>query len=51
MERVYKIEALTPQEIKTLYDCIPNVYPALPFEHRQAIFYELKLVFSLFFLN
>jgi integrase/recombinase XerD len=48
-ERIYKIEILTQEEIKTLYDSISNVYPALSFAHRQAVEYELKLVFTLYY--
>ena len=46
-ERIRKIETLTQQEIKTLYNCIPNTYPSLSFEKRQAKHYELKLIFAL----
>jgi len=48
-ERIYKIETLTQEEIKTLYGCIPNVYPTLSFAHRQAVQLELKLVFALYY--
>jgi len=47
IERILKIETLTQQEIKTLYNCIPNTYPSLSFEKRQAKQYELKLIFAL----
>jgi integrase/recombinase XerD len=48
-ERILKIETFTQEEIKTLYDNIPNTYPDLSFEHRQAVHYELKLYFALFY--
>jgi len=48
-ERVRKIEVFTQDEIKTLYNCIPNTYLNLPFEQRQAKHYELKLIFALFY--
>ena len=48
-ERIRKITPLTQQEIKTLYNCIPETYPNLPFAHRQAKHYELKLIFALYY--
>ena len=48
-ERINKIEVLTQQEVKTLYNCIPNTYQSLGFEKRQAKQYELKLIFALFY--
>jgi len=48
-ERINKIEILTKEEIKTLYDCIPNTYQSLGFERRQAKHYELKLSFALYY--
>lgn len=48
-ERIHKIEPLTQQEIKNLYDCIPDTYPSYPFKERQAKQYELKLVFALYY--
>ena len=48
-ERIMKIETFTQQEIKTLYNCIPNAYPHLPFEQQQAKQYELKLIFTLYY--
>jgi integrase/recombinase XerD len=47
--RILSFEILTQQEIKTLYNCIPNTYQTLPFEQRQAKQYELKLIFALFY--
>jgi len=48
-----KIKVLTQQEIKTLYDCIPNTYNdtyhCLSFEQRQAKHYELRLIFALYY--
>jgi len=48
-ERILKIETFTQQEIKTLYDTIPETYPNLTFVHRQAVHYEIKLYFALFY--
>jgi integrase/recombinase XerD len=49
-ERIQKIEPLTQQEIKTLYNCIPNTYPKkVTFKERQAKQYELKLIFTLLY--
>ena len=48
-ERTYKITTFTAEEIKTLYNCIPNTYPKLPVENRQCVQYELKLAFALFY--
>ena len=48
-ERIRKIEILTQQEIKTLYNSIENAYPRFLFEERQAKQYELKLIFALYY--
>jgi len=48
-ERINKIEVLTQEEIKTLYNCIPNTYPKVPFEERQPKQYELRLIFALYY--
>ena len=48
-ERIDKIEILTQQEIKTLYNSIPNTYIDFSFRERQAKHYELKLIFALFY--
>jgi integrase/recombinase XerD len=48
-ERILQFDVLTQQEIKTLYSCIPDTHPALPFEQRQAGQYELKLIFALYY--
>ena len=48
-ERIRKIEPFTQQEIKTLYNCIPDTYPHFSFVHRQAKHYELKLIFALYY--
>ena len=49
VEQICKIQVLTQQEIKTLYNCIPNTYPNLDFKKRQAQHYELKLIFALYY--
>jgi integrase/recombinase XerD len=46
-ERVMQFDILTQQEIKTLYNCIPNTYLSFSFEKRQPKQYELKLIFAL----
>ena len=50
-EQIYKIETFTQQEIKTLYDCIPNTYtyPKLTFEQRQQKQAELRAIFTLLY--
>jgi len=48
-ERIGKIEILTPQEIKTLYNSIEDTYQDFNFEQRQAKQYELKLIIALFY--
>jgi len=46
-ERISKIEVFTQQEIKTLYNSIPNAYPYFYFAIREAKQYELKLILAL----
>ena len=48
-ERILKIETFTQQEIKTLYNNIPNTYLSLPFKEREAKQSELRLIFTLFY--
>ena len=48
-ERIKKIEILTQQEIKTLYNSIENTYRDFNFEARQAKQYELKLILALYY--
>lgn len=48
-ERISKIEVLTQQEIKTLYNTIPNTYTRFLFAERQAKQYELRLIFALYY--
>jgi integrase/recombinase XerD len=48
-ERINKIEILTKEEIKTLYNCISDAFPHFSFAHRQAKHYELKLIFALYY--
>jgi integrase/recombinase XerD len=48
-ERIKKIEIFTQEEIKTLYNSIPNTYLKRPFEQRQAKQAELKLIFALYY--
>jgi len=48
-ERIQKIEVFTQEEIKILYNCIPNTYQNFGFEKRQAKQYELRLIFALFY--
>jgi len=48
-EKILQFDILTQNEIKTLYNCIPNTYLWLNFEKRQAKHYELKLIFALYY--
>ncbi|MCL2132431.1 MAG: tyrosine-type recombinase/integrase [Lentimicrobiaceae bacterium] len=48
-KRIRKIEVFTQEEIKTLYNYIPNMYQYRPFDERQEKQYELKLIFALFY--
>ena len=48
-EQILKIQVLTQQEIKTLYNSIPDTHQWLNFEKRQAKHYELKLIFALYY--
>ena len=47
--RILKIETLTQQEVKALYNCIPDTYPKLPFAERQEKQAELRAIFALFY--
>jgi len=47
--RILKIETLTQEEIKTLYNCIPDTYQNMPFVERQVKQAELKVMFALFY--
>jgi integrase/recombinase XerD len=47
--RILKIETLTQEEIKTLYNAIPNAYQTLPFAERQEKQAELRAIFALFY--
>jgi len=48
-ERIEKIEILTQDEVKTLYNSIENTYQDFRFEKRQAKHYELRLIFALYY--
>ena len=48
-ERIKKIEVLTQQEIKTLYNAIPDMYQRNCFAEQQKKQYELRLIFALFY--
>jgi integrase/recombinase XerD len=48
-ERIEKIEILTQDEIKILYNSIENTYQDFRFEKRQAKQYELKLILALYY--
>jgi len=48
-ERIMPFDILTQNEIKTLYNCIPNTYLWLNFEKRQEKHYELRLIFALYY--
>ncbi|MDR0207078.1 MAG: tyrosine-type recombinase/integrase [Bacteroidales bacterium] len=47
--RILKIETFTQQEIKTLYNNIPNTYLSLPFKEREMKQAELRAIFTLFY--
>ena len=48
-ERIYKIETLSKDEIKTLQDNIINAFERMPFIEKEAKQEQLKLVFALFY--
>ena len=48
-EQILKIEVFTQEEIKTLYNCIPDTYPTLTFEKREIKHAELRVIFALFY--
>ena len=47
--QINKIETLTQQEIKTLYNCIPDTYQNRRFAERQVRQAELKAIFAVFY--
>jgi len=49
IDRIRKIEILTQDEIKTLYNCISDTYQRYNFAIRQEKHYELKLIFALYY--
>jgi len=49
-ERILQFDILTKEEIKTLYDCIPDTYWYFgDFEKQQIRKYELRLIFALYY--
>jgi len=48
-EEIQKIVPFTQEEIKTLYNCIPNTYLDYSFEIRQARHYDFKLILTLLY--
>jgi integrase/recombinase XerD len=48
-ERILKIEVLTQQEIKTLYNSIPNTYQRFDFTERQEKQAELRAMLALYY--
>lgn len=48
-ERIRKLETLTQDQIKTLYNSIENTYLHLGFEQREAKHYQLKLIFTIYY--
>lgn len=48
-ERIRKLETLTQDQIKTLYNSIENTYLHLGFEHKEQKHYQLKLIFTLYY--
>jgi integrase/recombinase XerD len=47
--QVAKIQPLTQQEIKTLYDTIPDTFPTSNFIKKERKHYQLKLIFALYY--
>lgn len=48
-ERIRKLETLTQDQIKTLYNSIENTYLHLGFEQRETKHYQLKLIFTIYY--
>lgn len=48
-ERIRKIETLSQEQIKILYNAIENTYPHFKFEHREQKHHQLKLIFALYY--
>lgn len=48
-ERIRKIEILSQDQIKILYNSIENTYLHFKFEHREQKHYQLKLIFTLYY--
>jgi integrase/recombinase XerD len=48
-ERIRKIETLSQDQIKILYNSIAYAYPHFKFEHREQKHYGLKLIFALYY--
>lgn len=48
-ERIRKIETLSQEQIKILYNAIENTYPHFKFEHREQKHHQIKLIFALYY--
>lgn len=48
-ERIRKIETLSQEQIKILYNAIENTYPHFKYEHREQKHNQLKLIFALYY--
>jgi integrase/recombinase XerD len=48
-ERIRKIEVLTQDQIKTLYNAIENTYPQLNYIRKEQNQYQLRLIFALYY--
>jgi integrase/recombinase XerD len=48
-QHIKSIEPFTQEQIKTLYQTIPNTYQHLKFNLREKRHYELKLIFALYY--
>jgi integrase/recombinase XerD len=48
-ERIRKLETLTQEQIKTLYNTIENTYLDLDLVYREKKHYTLKLIFALYY--
>ncbi|MDR2684252.1 MAG: tyrosine-type recombinase/integrase [Prevotellaceae bacterium] len=49
IDRIKKLDILTQDEVKTLYNCISDTYQRYNFAIRQEKHYELKLIFALYY--
>lgn len=48
-EQIRKIETLTKDQIKLLYNTITDTYSSFSFEHREKKHYQLKIILALYY--